>query len=418
MSDHEEQQDFAAILAEFEQSQESHGGTDPKPGDRVSGTILSIGRDQTFVDVGAKSDAVVATAELLDDDGDLAHEVGDEVSGMVAGRDKESGCLMLRVRAGASGGGLGAGDRQLALQEITQAHQHGLPVEGTVAEAIKGGVTVTVSGLRAFCPISQIDLAFVEDASTYVGRSMNFRVRKVEAEGRGGRPDIVLSRRDLLEEERKQRREEALAKLKKGAVVRGTVTSVTTYGAFVDLGGIEGLLHVSELAHGRVEDPSSMVSEGDALEVKVLSIEDKEDSKGNTTKRISLSRRALLSDPWDDVAERFPIGDTVSGRVVRLEAYGAFVELSPGLEGLVHVSEMASDRRVSHPKDVVNLGDEVEVRILDVDTERNRIGLRLAHSAAGSAADLEEGDQPGPDTSGSGLGSLASAFEKAKGDDD
>ncbi len=417
MSHREEEQDFAAILADFEQSQESHGGTDPKPGERVSGTILSIGRDQTFVDVGAKSDAVVATAELLDEDGDLAHDVGDEVSGMVAGRDKESGCLMLRVRAGASGG-VGAGDRQLALQEITQAHQHGLPVEGTVAEAIKGGVAVTVSGLRAFCPISQLDLAYVEDASSYVGRSMSFRVRKVEAEGRGGRPDIVLSRRDLLEEERRERRKEALAKLEKGAVVRGTVTSVTTYGAFVDLGGIEGLLHVSEMAHGRIEDPSSMVAEGDALEVKVLSIEDKEDSKGKTTKRISLSRRALLSDPWEDVAERFPIGETVTGRVVRLEAYGAFVELSPGLEGLVHVSEMASDRRVGHPKEVVNLGDEVEVRILDVDTERNRIGLRLAHPAAASEADLEEGDRPGPDTSGTALGSLASAFEKAHDPED
>lgn len=427
MSDQESERDFAAILADFEQTQASQGGTDPKPGDRVSGTILSIGRDQTFVDVGAKSDAVVATAELLDADCNLTKDVGDEVSGMVSGRDAESGCLMLRVRPGASGGGLGAGDRELAIQEITQAHQHGLPVEGTVSEAIKGGVAVTISGLRAFCPISQLDLAYIEDASTYVGQNLSFRVRKVEAMGRGGRPDIVVSRRDLLEEERKQRQAEALEKLKVGAVVRGTVTSVTGYGAFLDLGGIEGLLHVSEMAHGRVEDPSTLVAEGQALEVKVLSIEEREASgkggDGKTSggspggnKRISLSRRALLADPWEGVAERFPIGDTVSGRVVRLETYGAFVELAPGLEGLVHVSEMASDRRVSHPREVLDLGHDVEVRILDVDTDRKRIGLRLAHPAAAQAGDYDESNQP-TDTAGTALGSLAAAFDKARTSD-
>jgi small subunit ribosomal protein S1 len=376
--------------------------------------VLSVGDEQTFVDVGAKSDAVVATAELRDDEGGLTVAVGDTVEGMVSGRDADSGCLVLRVRPGA-GGGLGAGDTQLALQEISQAHQHGIPVEGTVTEAVKGGVAVTVSGLRAFCPISQLDLSFVEDASEYVGRNLTFRVRKFEPAGRGGRPDVVLSRRDLLEQERRQREAEAMERVQPGAVLRGTVRSVTAYGAFVDLGGVEGLLHVSEMAHGRVEDPASVVAEGDVLEVKVLSVEERD--KGG--KRIALSRRALLGDPWEGIKERFKPGATVRGLVKRLEAFGAFVEIAPGIEGLVHVSELAADRRVGHPREVVDLGQEVEVRVLEVDAARHRVSLSLASSLTtpGAAAGREEiAEHAAADAgrSGAALGSMASAFEKAR----
>jgi len=411
MSEQDTERDFAAILAEFESGHGSREQAEPKPGERVSGRVLSVGDEMTFVDVGAKSDAVVATAELVDADGVPTVAVGDTVEGMISGRDADSGCLLLRVRPGASGG-LGAADHQLALQEIAQAYEHGIPVEGTVAEVVKGGVAVTVAGLRAFCPISQLDLVFIEDAAGYVGRNLTFRVRKFEPAGRGGRPDVVLSRRDLLEEERRQRQKEAMERLEVGAVVRGTVTSVTGYGAFVDLDGVEGLLHVSEMAHGRVEDPNTEVAEGDAIDVKILSIEERD--KGG--KRISLSRRALLGDPWEDVKARFKPGDAVRGKVARLESYGAFVELAPGLEGLVHVSEMASDRRVGHPREVVELGQSVEVRVLEVDLPRHRISLSLT-SSAGGATSSEAGDYAAahPDSGlGSGLGSLADVFEKAK----
>lgn len=407
MTDFDDEKDFGAILAEFESGQESDAGSDPEIGDRVSGKVLSIGGDTAFVDVGAKTDAVVATAELLDRDGDLTVGVGDTVEGMVTGTD-EAGCLILRVRPGAASG-LGAGDTELALQEVEQAKTHGIAVEGTVSEAVKGGVRVNVSGLRAFCPISQLDTVYVENAEDYVGRRLRFLVRKFERAGRGGKPDVVLSRRDVLEEEERQRREELLAELEPGSVVRGTVTSVTSYGAFVDLGGIEGLLHVSEMAHGRIEDPSTVVSEGDNLEVKVLKIEDKE---GRDGKRISLSRRALMDDPWDDVADRFSIGETVPGMVKRLETYGAFVEIAPGVEGLVHISEMSGERRVGHPKEVVDLGHEVQVRILDVDTERQRISLSMA-AAAREGEEEYAGREEGGGL-GSALGSMAEAFEKAK----
>jgi len=408
-----EQRDFGAILAEFEAGHAATGGgKDPEPGTRVSGKILSIGEEAAFVDIGAKSDAMVALTELTDEEGELTVAVGESLEGMVTARDEASGCLVLRVRPG--GSGLGAGGTELALEEISQAREHGIPVEGMVAEAIKGGVSVDVSGVRAFCPISQLDLRYVEDAASYVGRRLSFQVERFEAAGRGGRPNVVLSRRALLVEEEQQRKAEALARLTEGAVIRGTVTSVTSYGAFVDLGGVEGLLHVSEMSHGRIEDPNELLAAGDVVEVKVLSIEERDGDK-----RISLSTKALQKDPWEVVEQRFPVGEVVGGRVTRLEPYGAFVEVAPGLEGLVHVSELAADRRVAHPRDVVQLGQDVQVRVLDVDPVKRRISLSLASPVEAvdtpSAAEISSG---GKGRSGAGFGSLAAAFEKVKQDQD
>ncbi len=402
MADTGEDRDFGAILAEFENEQTAGGGRDPRPGTRVHGRILSIGEETAFVDVGAKSDGVVARAELLGADGELTVGPGDPLDAFVTGRDEASGCLVLRVRPGAAGAlGGGAAAAAVAVEEIHQAQRHGIPVEGTVTAAVKGGAEVTVAGLRAFCPISQLDATYVEDAAAWVGRHLSFLVSRFEPAGRGGRPNIVLSRRELLAREEAARRAEALARLEPGAVVRGTVTSVTRYGAFVDLGGVEGLLHVSEMSHGHVEDPAEVVAAGDSLEVKVLSIEERE-GKGQ---RISLSRKALEADPWKGVAERFPAGLVTTGRVVRLEPYGAFVELSPGLEGLVHVSELAADRRVSHPREVVELGQDVAVRVLSVEPQRRRVALTLAAPAAeGEEASHHEGPER--------LGSLADFFER------
>lgn len=406
------ERDFGDILAEFEKQQaESGGGKDPKPGERVSGKVLSIGEEAAFVDIGAKSDGMVSLAELRNEEGELTVGVGDTLDAMVTGHDEASGCLLLRVKPGigrGSGSGLGAGGTELAIEEISQAHTHGIPVEGVVAEAIKGGVEVNVSGLRAFCPVSQLDLRYVEDPAAFVGRRLTFRVTRFEPTGRGGRPNVVLSRRSLLEEEEELRRKEALERLEVGAVVRGTVTSVTSYGAFVDLGGIEGLLHVSEMAHERVEDPHELVIEGQVVEVKILSIEEKEGQR-----RISLSRKVLETDPWEEVASRFPEGSTLSGRVTRLEPYGAFVRLAPGLEGLVHVSEIATGRRIAHPREVVELGQDVEVKVLSVDPVKRRISLSLsaALAAARNAAEAEITEEYAERQEGSrGFGSMAAAF--------
>lgn len=406
MSDDQENQDFGAILAAFEQEQEDAGtGKDPKVGEKVSGQILSIGRDYSFVDLGTKSEGMVATSELLDDDGDVAFDVGDTVSGVVTGRDSDSRCLILRVKPGRG---------EAAREEIEQAHKHGIPVEGRVTGTNKGGLEVEVAGLRAFCPVSQIDLSFVEEPSVYVGRRMTFRITRFEPAGRGGRPNVVLSRRALLEEEAKERAKEVRKNLKAGKTVRGTVSSVTSYGAFINLGGdIEGLLHVSEMSHERIEDPKEVVKEGESLEVKILKIEEKEGRDGKPTERISLSRKALQADPWDDVKERFPVGTQVTGRVMGLETYGAFVRLAPGIQGLVHISELGAARRVSHAREIVDLGQDLEVRVLDVDTDKQRISLtRVLESA--EEVDLDEAARAAEDSGG--FGAMADFFQKSGAD--
>lgn len=410
------ERDFGDILADFERQQAAGGaGKDPKPGERVSGEVISIGDEAAFLDIGAKSDGMVSLTELRDAEGELTVSVGDSLDAMVTGHDEASGCLLLRVKPGSSSG-LGAGGTEIAIEEISQAHTHGIPVEGVVSEAVKGGVQVDVAGLRAFCPISQLDLRYVEDPAAYVGRRLTFRVARFEPTGRGGRPNVVLSRRSILEEEETRRKEEALARLAAGDVVRGTVTSVTGYGAFVDLGGVEGLLHVSEMAFDRVEDPHELVTEGEEIEVKVQSIEEREGQK-----RISLSRKALEADPWEDAAQRFPAGTTVSGRVTRVEPYGAFVRLAPGLEGLVHVTELATGRRIAHPREVVELGQDVEVRVLSVDPDKRRISLSLGAAivAARDAAEAEITEEYAGRKEGAGaFGSLASAFADLKKKDD
>jgi small subunit ribosomal protein S1 len=423
MSQENDDRDFAAILAEFEQTNEAATlRRDPSPGDTVRGRILAIGEDAVFVDVGGRSDGILSRAELTDTEGELTAAVGDSVEVLISGRDASSGGLLLRTKGGSAGGSLAGAQ---AAQELAQAHALGLPVEGVVAEVIKGGVRVNLSGLRAFCPISQLDLGFVEDPAHFVGQRLTFRIRSFTTSERSRQPDIVVSRRDLLAAEQQQRREEALSRLQEGAVLRGTVTSVTSYGAFVDLGGIEGLIHVSELDHERVENPSEVIAVGEEVEVKILSIsglapatkdeatQNEGPKKREKGPRISLSRKALQQDPWKDVARRFPADTVLTGPIVRIEAFGAFVRLAPGLEGLIHISELARDRRIAHPREVVQLGQEVQAKVLNVDAERRRISLSLAAAVeevqSSFAAEYSERQEEA-----SGFGSMASFFQKAK----
>ncbi|KAB2958619.1 MAG: S1 RNA-binding domain-containing protein, partial [Thermoanaerobaculia bacterium] len=282
-------EDFGALLDAFEKGQASAATKRARPqvGDRVSARVVSIGAEAAFVDLGGKAEGMVPLAELTDDDGARTVEVGDTLDGVVVSLADD--VVVLRVRAGRG---------PAAPAELQQAHAHGLPVEGTVQALIKGGVEVAVAGARAFCPISQLDARYVEDPSVFVGQRLSFRITRYE-EGRGRGANIVLSRRALLEEEAQAKAAAARSALAVGKVVRGRVTSLASYGAFVDLGGIEGLLHVSELGHERVGHPGEVLSVGQEVEVEVLRIE-KPDAKGR--ERISLSRRALLADPWPEAA--------------------------------------------------------------------------------------------------------------------
>ncbi len=383
--DTQEKKDFGEILAEFEQEAPAKP-EDPAVGQKVKGRILSLGDEWIFIDLGSKSEGRIATAELKDAEGNLTVKEGDVLEATVTGTDPETGALLLRRRTG------GKGKRPAeVVPEIRQAHEANLSVEALVTGLNKGGAEVQLYGMRAFCPLSQLDLRYVEDPQKFVGQRLMFKINRLEEGNRGGRgPNIVLSRRQLLEEEQQARAAETREKLQVGAVLHGKVTSLTSYGAFIDLGGIEGMLHVSEIGHSRTAHPQDVFAIGQEVEVQVIKIEKGKDEK--RPERISLSRRALERDPWRDAISRFPEGMETTGRVARLESFGAFVELAPGLEGLVHISEMGAGRRLSHSREAVQLGQDVQVRVLGIDTARRRISLSMA-AAGGEDRDSRDRDR-------------------------
>ncbi len=397
-------QDFAALLDAFEKKQadgeKDKKGPRPQVGDRVSVKIVGFGEETAFVDLGRKAEGSIPLSQLTDDEGKRTVAVGDTVEAIVVSSSDDG--IVLRVRAGRG---------PAAPAELQQAYTYGLPVDGTVAAVVKGGVEVTVSGVRAFCPISQLDMRYVEDATAYIGQRFAFRITRFE-EGKGRGMNLVLSRRALLEEEAQAKAAAARERIQVGQTVRGTVTSLAAYGAFVDLGGIEGLLHVSELGHGRVAHPQDVVAVGQELEVQILKITPAEGDKGRD--KISLSRRALVKDPWQEEAARLVTGSRRQGKVARLELFGAFVELAPGVDGLLHISELAagSGREVRHPRELLKIGQTLEVAILGVDRETRRIALGLP--AKGDEAGAEDLAQARAGTGGSGFGAFGDFFARAK----
>lgn len=429
----ENEKDFAQALAEFEQ-QGGEKREDPPMGAKVSGKILSIGEESAFVDLGTKSEALIETAQLKDAEGSLTVNVGDTIDATVTSADPETGTLVLRRQAAAAGKGSRSKGNPEAEAEIKMAWQHGIPVEGVVSGINKGGAEVQVRGMRAFCPLSQLDLRYVEDPAQFVGQRLTFKVSQFE-EGRT-RPNIVLSRRAILEEEQKSRAAEARARIQVGSVVTGKVTSLASYGAFVDLGGLEGMLHVSEIGYSRLAHPKEVLNVGDEVEVQVIKIEKGKDEK--KPERISLSRRSLEKDPWQEAAGKFPDGTEVAGKVMRMESFGAFVEIAPGVEGLLHISEIGGGRRLNHPREALQIGQELPVRVLNVDTGKRRISLGMATGEEGSYREeamssprsqrSDRGDRPdrsersggsgsgggSSSSSGSGFGSMADFFKNAK----
>ena len=292
-------------------------------------------------------------------------QVGEEIEAKVI--SYEEGQLVLRRS-------LGHGKQAHA--ELQQAFELGLPVDGLVTAVNKGGLEVTVAGARAFCPISQVDTRHVEDAASYVGQRLQFRITRYESAGRG-RENIVVSRRALLEEEQAVRAAETAKRLHVGAVLEGKVSTIKEYGAFVDIGGVEGMLHISEIGFTRVAHPKDVLSVGQSLTVQVLKIEKGADSRQRD--KISLSLKSLEKDPWSDAGERFPEGHKLQGTVARVETFGAFVEIAPGIEGLVHVSEMGGGLRggAVQPRNRLRPGQKVEVRVLSVDRGKKRVSLSM-----------------------------------------
>jgi small subunit ribosomal protein S1 len=391
----EKDDDFAALLAEYEGKENKKKRKEPRVGDEVKGRVVSIGRDAVFVDFGGKSDGVIDLVELRDAEGKITVQVGDEIEARVVETEGRAGGVVLRRQLAAR-----AMPGQDARAELAQAHAHGIPVEGLVTAVNKGGVEVQVAGARAFCPISQLELRHVDDAAPYVGQRLTFRVTRYE--DTGGRLNLVLSRRVLLEEEQKAQAAQTRERLAVGATVRGKVTAIKDYGAFVDLGGLEGMLHVSELGFARVSHPKDVLSVGQELDVQIIKIE-----RAEGKERIALSLKSLERDPWEDAATRFFEGARAAGLVKRVESFGAFVEVAPGVEGLVHVSELGGGRPLKHARDAVKVGQRIDVVVLAVDAAQRRLSLALAEKSDGD-------DVPPPPSSPQKLGTFADLLKRKK----
>ena len=324
-----------------------------KPGDRIEATVVGISGENIFLDVGAKSEGVLAAAELRNEAGELTVGIGDRVRVYLL--PKRGGEMACTTR-------LGGG--QTTPREIEEAFEAGIPVEGKVTAEVKGGFSVTVAGHRCFCPYSQMDIRRVEQADSYLDKTLAFKIMEFGSQGR----NIILSARALQEEQRAREREQLKEQLREGVQVSGTVTSVRDFGAFVDIGGVDGLIPISELAWGQTDRVEDVLSLGQQVQVVVKRLDWDRD-------RISLSLRETTENPWDKAAERYPAGSVHQGRVSRLAAFGAFVTLEAGVDGLLHISRLGAGRRIHHPREVVEVGQEVTVKIESVDTAQQRIAL-------------------------------------------
>jgi len=327
-----------------------------KEGEVVQGTVLSIDEDHIQIDIGFKSEGLVAAWEFMDEDGTLLVKEGDTVDVLLEESEDYDGRIVLSKEKA---------DRLKVWDEISRAYKADQPVEGVVVSRVKGGLAVDI-GVKAFLPGSQVDLRPVRNLEHVVGQKLQFKIIKFNKR----RANIVLSRRALLETERKKLRETTLDTLAPDQIVDGVIKNLTDYGAFIDLGGIDGLLHVTDMSWGRVNHPSELFQVGDEIKVKVLKFD-------SESERVSLGLKQIQPDPWIDASMRYPIGKRIKGRVVSLAEYGAFIELEPGIEGLIHVSEMSWTKRIKHPSKVVSIGDDVEAVVLDVDERDRKISMGM-----------------------------------------
>ena len=334
-----------------------------------TGKVISIRGKSVFIDLGAKSEGVIPTDQFA---GALPNP-GDQIEFRVDGFDAAEGILKLSLRGA-------------AVEASWENLKKGLIVEARVTKTNKGGVEVEVDGIRGFLPIGQLDIVRVEDASTYVNQK--FRVIVTEANSR--EKNLVVSRRELLEREKAEKREQTWKTLEEGQIHKGVVRSIKPFGAFVEIGGVDGLIHVGDMSWSRVSDPATLLKIGDEVEVKVLKID-------RTTQKVGLGLKQLVASPWDNIDDKYHRGQTVPGKVTRLMDFGAFVELEPGVEGLIHVSEL-SPTRVRRVSDIVKADQEVEVRIVSVDPDERKIALSLIPlpTAAVEEDDEEEDDTPRP----------------------
>lgn len=327
-----------------------------KEGEITRGTVVHIGRDHVVVDIGYKSEGQVPIQEFKNYQGELTVKVGDTVDVFLESVEDDSGMMILsKERA----------DAMRTWDRLVEASEKDEAIEGTVVGKVKGGLSVDI-GVKAFLPGSQVDVRPVRNLDKFLGKPFKFKIIKLNKK----RGNVVVSRKAVLEKERETLRTEVLQNLHEGQILEGVIKNITEYGVFVDLGGLDGLLHVTDMSWGRLGHPSELFEVGDDIRVKVLKYDDK-------SGRISLGYKQLQSDPWEDVEDRFAVGSRVNGKVTSLADYGAFIGLSDGVEGLVHISEMSWTKKIKHPSKILNVGDGIEAVVLDIDLTNRRISLGL-----------------------------------------
>jgi small subunit ribosomal protein S1 len=353
---HDGVDDFSAALAEFEREQAAEAAAVEAYGDKlVTGTVIKATDKHLVIDVGLKSEGMVPLEQVLDHTGAVKFQPGDQIEVVIEREEPEGGYLVSYERA----------QRLRVWDVIEKAAADKTPVTGTVISRVKGGLTVDI-GLKAFLPGSQLEIRPVRNLDGYLGQKIEVRVIKLNKK----RGNVVVSRKEILEEEQNSKRSNTLEHLGEDAILTGTVKNLTDYGAFVDLGGIDGLLHITDMSWGRLTHPRDLVNVGDEIQVKVLKFD-------KDKQRVSLGFKQLTPDPWLDATERYPVGARVKGRVLSVTDYGAFVELEQGIEGLVHLSEMTWSKRLKHPSKLVKPGDEVETVVLSVNPADRRISLGM-----------------------------------------
>ncbi len=328
-------------------------------GEVVSGRIVAVDKDYVIVDIGYKCEGHIPIHEFLDPNGENTAIVGEQVDVLLERRDDEEDVILLSKEKAS---------KIKIWEEISSSYQQDGEIEGTVVAKVKGGLSVDLGGMSAFLPGSQVDLQPVRNIDSLIGQTFKFKILKYNKKRR----NVVLSRRVIMEKERTEQKTATLAGLEESKVVTGIVKNITDYGVFVDLGGIDGLLHVTDMSWGRIGHPSDVFHVGDSIEVKILSFD-------RDNEKVSLGLKQLSEDPWLIASQKYPVGERVRGKIVSLTDYGAFVELEPGVEGLIHVSEMSWTKKVRHPSKIVTVGDVVEAEVLDIDIEKKRISLSMKH---------------------------------------
>ncbi|MEQ8253376.1 MAG: 30S ribosomal protein S1 [Smithellaceae bacterium] len=337
-------------------------------GDIATGKVVQINPDTVMVDVGWKTEGFIPARELRDADGNMNIAVGDDIVVFIDKRDSEGNLILSREKAA----------KLKVWDEIKSVCENNSTIKGKVIEKVKGGLSVDI-GVTAFLPGSQIDTRPVKDLDKFVGQTLDFHILKYDRK----RNNVVLSRRSIVAAEREAEKQETLSTIKEGSVVEGIIKNITDYGIFVDLGGIDGLLHVTDISWGRIAKPAENFHKGDKITVKVLSFDPEKE-------KVSLGLKQLTGNPWEQISEKYPVGALVSGKVVNLTDYGVFVELEPGVEGLVHISEMYWTREIKHPSKVLNVGETINVVVLEVNPEAKRVSLSLKQTSPNPWEKLRE----------------------------